>query len=247
LAKNVSIIFHDIVLPETIIPVHPKIKSLFGLTKWHQETIKRLFPQFKVNVINYGIEKNNTIVEKLRNNFIYSSFPNRGLVVLLRMWPQIKEIIPDATLSVYCDLQQEWVNRVAPEMLIEIKESINQKDITNYGWVDKSTLMQAWNKAEYWLYPCIFEETFCLTALEAAISRVLPLTNGLAALSETARNGIIIDGDPLTTSWQIRCIEKFKRIIKNDNLRNTILEQNYQYASEMNWKSQTEKFFKLII
>ena len=247
LAKNVSVIFHDIIPSETIVPVHPKIKLIFGLTRWHQQKIKTLFPQFNVNYINYGIDKSEINGNKLKNNFIYSSFPNRGLVVLLNMWPRIKEIIPDATLSVYCNLQQEWVNQVAPEMMKEIKESINQKDITNYGWVDKQTLMRAWNNAEYWLYPCIFEETFCLTALEAAISRTLPITNGLAALSETARNGIIIDGDPLSTTWQLRCLAKLKRIIKNDNLRNTILDQNYKMAESMNWESQTEKFkFNLV-
>jgi len=158
------------------------------------------------------------------------------------MWPDIKRAIPDATLSVYCNLEQDWVNQVAPETMKNVKKMINQPGITNYGWVAKQLLMRAWSSADYWLYPCTFEETFCLTALEAAVSRTFVITNGLAALSETAKHGITVDGNPLTTEWKIRCIEKLKGIVKNENLKNSILNRNENWAKTMSWKSQTERF-----
>jgi glycosyltransferase involved in cell wall biosynthesis len=205
LAKNVGVIFHDLILPETIIPVDPKIKWLLGLTEWHQNRIKEIFPAFNVGYINYGIDFHETPAHaKVRNSFIYSSFPNRGLVVLLEMWCDIKRVIPDATLSVYCNLEQDWVNQVAPETMKNVKKMINQPGITNYGWVSKQTLMRAWSSADYWLYPCTFEETFCLTALEAAVTRTFVITNGLAALSETAKHGITVEGNPLTAEWKLR-------------------------------------------
>jgi glycosyltransferase involved in cell wall biosynthesis len=242
LAKSVSVIFHDIVVPETIIPVHPKIKWLLGLTEWHKTQIKELFPSFNVGYINYGINFPETKMVKVKNSFIYSSFPNRGLIVLLQMWPEIKRVLPDATLNVYCDLQQEWVNKIAPEMMQTVKSMINQPGVTNHGWVSKQVLTDAWSSADYWLYPCIFEETFCLTALEAAASRTFVITNGLAALSETSRHGITVEGNPFTDEWKIRCLEKLKNIVKNENLKNTILNKNEKWAKTMSWKSQTDKF-----
>jgi hypothetical protein len=122
-SKNVHLIFHDNLSPEMVIPIHPKIKNVWGLTEWHAKQIKSIFPQFNVNYINYGVESrhfNGNV--KTKNSFIYSSFPNRGLIVLLKMWPKIVKRFPDATLNIYCDLEQEWVNHVAPEMMESIKK-----------------------------------------------------------------------------------------------------------------------------
>jgi tetratricopeptide (TPR) repeat protein len=242
--KNVGVIFHDLLIPETIIPNHPKLKWIFGLTDWHGEQIKKMFPCFKeiVHTTNYGIEKFE-ISSKIKNSFIYSSFPNRGLSVLLKLWPRILELLPDATLNVYCDLNHEWTNKVAPDEISFIKQNINKPGIVNHGWVSKKELYDAWSKTEYWLYPCIFEETFCLTAYEAAISKTFVITNNLAGLSETVGNrGLIIEGDPTTTMWQDTFIERFKGL--NETFKNQMILKNYNFVRS--WKEQTEKLMKHI-
>jgi len=246
LSKSVGVIFHDNLLPEMIIPKHPKLKCLLGLSKWHAENIKNVFPQFDVKFSYYGIDNSplKTQALKVKNSFIYSSFPNRGLVILLRMWPEIVGLFPDSTLNIYCNLEQDWVNQVAPEQMKEIKETIKYKGIKVHGWVSKSVLAEAQSKSHYWLYPCIFEETFCLTAMEAAISKTIVLTNGLAALSETARHGITIPGNPWSTEWQQRCLNLLFKIMETGEHRS--VETNYNWASSLTWKSQTTQFSKLI-
>jgi len=249
-AENIYLIFHDLLSPEMIIPQHPKIKGVFGLTDWHANLIKNTFPQFKeiVYTSNYGIDQTKFHSSvKVRNSFIYSSFPNRGLLILLKMWPRIIEEFSDATLNIYCNLEQEWVNRVAPDTMREIKAllKVNKRGITVHGWVSKSELAEAWAKTDYWLYPCTFEETFCLTAVEAAITKTCVISNNLAALQETVGDrGIIVEGNPYELEWQIRCLEKLKFIMNSQNLKNTLLEKNYQWAMERSWKAQTEKFSK---
>jgi glycosyltransferase involved in cell wall biosynthesis len=248
--KKISIIFHDNLSPELVIPIDPKIKTLFGLTDWHAKKIKSVFPQFKTQVINYGVDSIPfKTVKKTENSFIYSSFPNRGLIVLLTMWPKIIKEFPDATLNIYCNLEQEWVNTVSPEMMVAIKKllKINKTGVTVHGWVSKDVLAEAWNKTEYFLYPCIFEETFCLTALEAAISKTCVISNGLAALSETARHGVTIDGNPLDPSWQIRCLEKLFYIMQSNNLRTTLIEQNCNWAKQLTWQHQAKVFVESLI
>lgn len=243
-SENVHIIFHDNLQPELIIPIHAKIKNLFGLTQFHASNIKRSFPQFNVTHLNYGVDQtmfNGNI--KTKNSFIYSSFPNRGLIVVLRMWPKIIKQFPDATLNIYCNLEQEWVNTNYPDMMEQIRKllKINRQGIKVHGWVSKSELAEAWNSSEYFLYPCIFEETFCLTALEAAISQTCIISNGLAALSETAKNGITVEGNPLLPEWEIRCFEKLKHIMLSENYKRDLIEKNYRWAHTLTWKSQTEK------
>jgi predicted O-methyltransferase YrrM len=244
---NIGIIFHDILIPETIIPKHEKIKWIFGLTDWHSNTIKNMFPQHNVITMNYGIDLQKFKIQpKIKNSFIYSSFPNRGLSVLLKMWPRIQKLFPDAKLNVYCNLEQEWVNRVAKDEMIEIKERL--KTLTGvivHGWVDKQTLIHAWETAEYWFYPCKFEETFCLTALEAAISKTFVISNNLAALGETIGNrGLIVHGNALTEEWQDQVIEKLSKLEKTT--KENLIEINYNWAKERSWESQAHKFANIV-
>jgi glycosyltransferase involved in cell wall biosynthesis len=248
-AQNIGLIFHDNLSPELIIPVHDKIKNIWGLTQWHANQIKQVFPQFedKIGYINYGVDQSKFHKStKIKNKFIYSSFPNRGLVILLKMWPKIIKEYPDSTLHIYCNLEQEWVNAVAPEMMKEIKTllKINKTGIKNHGWVSKKELAESWGSAEYFLYPCIFEETFCLTALEAAISETCVITNGLAALGETAKHGLTIYGNPLTQEWQKECLNKLFEIMKGK--RNNYNHLNYNFAKELSWKTQAMKLINLL-
>ena len=83
------------------------------------------------------------------------------------MWPRILNILPDATLNIFCNLEHSWVNGVAPDEMKEIKIllKINKKGIINHGWVSKDKLYFTWEQTEYFLYPCkfIFGEQYIFT------------------------------------------------------------------------------------
>jgi hypothetical protein len=239
--EKIKVIFHDNLVPETVIPIHPKIE-LYGLTDWHSGCIKQTFPQFPVKTQHYGVN-NIPILTKIKNSFIYSSFPNRGLSVLLKMWPRIIQEFPDSTLNIFCNLDHKWTNQVAPQEIREIKSllKVNKTGITLHGWVPKNELISWWGKTEYFLYPCIFEETFCLTAMEAAASKTLVITNGLAGLSETAKFGITVPGNPKETKWQNDCLKMLFEVMEKRNFEE-IINQNYNFAKSLNWNSQTLKF-----
>ena len=180
--------------------------------------------------------------------FIYSSFPNRGLLQLLQMWPKIVSKYPTASLHIYADVDGKWVNSVEPNKMSQIRQLLNYyKDIKSinivyHGWVSKSTLTAAWLDADYWLYPCTFMETFCLTALEAAISKTVCITNGLAALQNTVGDrGVCVDGDATTREWQDKALEALFSIMENKEAREKLIEKNYQWASKLTWKNQAYK------
>lgn len=204
--ENVYLILHDIMPIGSTFIRNAKLKAIYCLSDWHAEFTKRIFAPC-ANIIrpfSYGCANkliDMSKVKKTRWSFIYSSFPNRGLLPLLQMWKRIVEIQPRATLNLYCDLDGEWVNQNYPAQMGEIRDllsayaadEVTADTITVHGWVDKATLSAAWRSADIWFYPCIFEETFCLTALEAATAGVLVVTNGIAALQTTVGDrGIII-------------------------------------------------------
>jgi glycosyltransferase involved in cell wall biosynthesis len=204
--ENVYLILHDIMPVGSTFLANPKLKGVYCLSDWHTELTKRMLTPVApiVRTFSYGCANKPVDMaktKKVRWSFIYSSFPNRGLLPLLQMWGRIVAIQPRATLNLYCDLAGEWVNQNYPEQMAEIRtlldayaaDEVTAESITVHGWVDKATLAAAWRSADIWFYPCIFEETFCLTALEAATAGVLAVTNGIAALQTTVGDrGIIV-------------------------------------------------------
>jgi tetratricopeptide (TPR) repeat protein len=245
---NVYLVLHDLGPTGTVIPFHPKLKKILCLTKWHEEYFLQTFPAFRgrTDAFYYGIDSSRfKPTLKVRHSFIYSSFPNRGLLPLLQMWPAIKNALPDATLHVYSDIEGKWVNQVAKQQMDEIRRLLANglNGVTVHGWVSKPELADAWSKADVWLYPCIFQETFCLTALEAAATRTLAIAPPLAALQETVGNrGILLEGNPMEKDWQDRALRELIQVLQNPIRKTELLERNYQWANSISWKQRGEEF-----
>jgi predicted O-methyltransferase YrrM len=247
---NVYLVLHDLGPTGIVIPTNEKLKKILCLTDWHVEYFLQTFPAFKgkTESFYYGIDQSRFKPSlKVRHSFIYSSFPNRGLLPLLQMWPAIKLAIPDATLNVYSDIDGAWVNQVAKEQMDEIKRLLapGMPGVTVHGWVSKPTLADAWSKADVWFYPCIFQETFCLTALEAAATKTLAVSVPLAALQETVGNrGVLLAGNPMTKEWQDKAVRELVQVLQDIGRKNQLLEKNYHWANSISWKQRGEEFAK---
>jgi hypothetical protein len=255
--ENVYLVVHDLMPSGIVIPLDKKLKQIFCLTEWHVEYMSHIFPSLKNLLVPfyYGIDfnkfKNENIMLKEQYKFIYSSFPNRGLLQLLQMWPKIYEFQPQASLHIYCDIDGKWVNQVQGEMMNKIRQLFieygvqqNKMNIHYHGWVNKQVLAESWLTADIWFYPCTFMETFCLTALEAAITKTLVITNNLAALQNTVgHRGVVIKGEPMETEWQEIALLKIKKYLDPENihLKNELIERNYEWASKLSWASQANK------
>ena len=63
------------------------------LTEWHRDLFLNKYPELKekIHIINNGITNSlfKSKLSKIPNKFIYSSRPDRGLNVLLDLWPKI--------------------------------------------------------------------------------------------------------------------------------------------------------------
>ena len=255
--ENVYMVVHDLTPTGIVIPMDKKLKKIFCLTEWHVDYLSQIYPSLKdiLTPFYYGIDfnkfKNDNIVLKQQYKFIYSSFPNRGLLQLLQMWPKIYLFQPQASLHIYCDIDGKWVNDVQPQMMQQIRELFkeyrveeNNMNIHYHGWVNKRVLADAWLSADIWFYPCTFMETFCLTALEAATTRTLAITNNLAALQNSVgHRGVVIKGDPIEAEWQEKALEKIKKYLDptNAHLKDELIERNYEWASGLSWESRAKQ------
>lgn len=254
-SENVYFVIHDIYPIGCIIPNDIKLKNILCLSEWHTSIICKEYSTLESKIVPfyYGIDHNKFFIEnskdinyKDRYKFIYSSFPNRGLYELLIMWRKIYQYQPQATLHIYSDVNHTWSNSVEPEKMNNIRDLLNEylsknMGIYYHGWVNKTELANAWKTAGIWLYPCTFKETFCLTALEAAATKTLVITNDLGALQNTAKRGIIIPGDATTIEWQEKTLQIVYSILNNELDTSFIIQENYEWAYPLTWKNQAMK------
>lgn len=244
--ENIYMVIHDLTTSGNVIPMHNKLKNVFCMSEWHHSYFTSMFPSLKnvtIPFYNGTSFKYNKLINKIPFKFIYSSYPNRGLLHLLEMWPKIYEKQPRATLHIYCDLTKQWVNPIEHDNIDKINELIElhkDKGIFCHNRVSKQELEYAWQTSDIWLYPCTFQETFCITALEAAITKTFVITNDLAGLQNTVGDrGIVIKGNPSTNEWKKQTLEQlFPYLEGHNNMKDFMINKNYEWAKNFTWENR---------
>ena len=122
---------------------------------------------------------------KIKNKFVWTTCSYRGLIVLLNLWDEILEVMPDATLDI--SSYEEFPNPQRHNVDFEIASIINRHSdsVRHHGQLNTEELYELISKAEYWLYTCTVCETSCITALEMLVQEVVCLYYPLGGLVDT--------------------------------------------------------------
>lgn len=169
------------------------------------------------------------------------------------MWMDIRKVLDDATLFIHCDVDNHWINQqdIYKDQVMKIKSLIF--DLKNHGvfykgWTSKEELSHSWKEASIWFYPTTFLETFCLTALEAAVSKTLAITFPIGSLQETVGDrGLLINQNILTTKGRENTLgELFSIILGQTKKREELIERNYAWGIQKTWEKRAEDFLKLL-
>jgi len=233
------------------------IDKVVTLTPWHKSNISNVYPNIhhnKIKVINNGIdisqfpntkEIDGESIQKIRNKFIWSSRTERGLHIVLNLWGEILEKIPDATLDI-CSYGK-FPKDPADQKMLDI---INGYDsITYHGKLSAIELYELMSISEYWLYTSTFPETSCITAMEMLVKSGNEIET-LMNLSEENKTELIKNGKEyaLTCSWTNRAVQ-WMDIISNEysvsNERIEYLHNNFTLPGEhINFLKKLESEFK---
>lgn len=188
-------------------------------------------------------------IQRDNHRIIYMSSNERGLRILLDIWPEVKRAVPDATLTPYYGWQSfDSVNRDNPErmawkatMVARMKELDGVSESVRLGQDD---LVKEMFKSGVWAYPSFFPEVNCITAQKAQAAGCIPVTSTFAALQDVVSDefGVKVDMGAFTPED----IEKYKQELIKTLLHRPIesrCKAMMQWARDKyDWKNVAEQW-----
>lgn len=194
-ARKKYLWIHDVIEKEefTEYRLNNLTKVMF-VSQYHADLYKDVIPKKKIFVTGNGIdpqafEAMDSKFKRTSHRMIYMSAHERGLEVLYDIWPEVKKVVPDASLDVYYGWKsydaitkdnppmQQWKH----DMIAKEKKL---KGVTNHGRIGHEKIIEEIFKADIFAYPCTFPEVFCTTALKAMAGGAYPVTSDFAVLKD---------------------------------------------------------------
>ncbi len=177
----------EIGIPEKI----KDIDIVVGVSDWHCNDLKNNYKLEKVTYVKNAISDNFknlfSSAEDLRNHkktlkACYTSAPYRGLEILAHSIPLFKKKLE---FDIFSSMK-----------LYQIDDSIEFENIYLYcqsflgvkyhGVLPQKILAQQLKSSTFFTYPCIMEETFCLSQLEALAAGCKSIVSDIGALKSTS-------------------------------------------------------------
>jgi glycosyltransferase involved in cell wall biosynthesis len=156
-----------------------KIKKIIAVSEFHKKRCELFFKKTPIHVCNNGFYPSVVNYKKFdkvsKPKLIYSSIPQRGLDILLSA---TKLIDLDFELYIFSDYQPDWEsNRIFDKFGEDSR-------IFFFGQTPNKSVRKICDQAHIFSYPCIYEETFCLSLVEAMSSGCLPVCPLIGAIPE---------------------------------------------------------------
>ncbi len=180
---------------------------------------------------------------KKENEFIYASAPNRGLDVLLDLWPEIHKQLPEYTLKLAGSVDMYNIESNDPqqnterENFLQIGNELYNQEIEGVKWLGglkHADLIKEIEKSKCLLYPSTFPETCCHVVNLALHAGCIPVTSSLGALAEKIINedtGLIINGSPGSPEFKQEYVNRVVDLIKSGRLDRMIAFNRGNYTA----------------
>jgi len=210
------------------------IDEIVCLTRWHAHHTESLYGlsagrcQSLPNGMDLHLFPRAVPTQGARMAWLSS--PDRGVDVLLEMWPDVRKRWPQATLDVFygweaidkivaMDSGSGYAQRLLAfkHYVEELVESVGGEEggVRWRGRVPQAQVAAALYDVDVWAYPTYFMETYCMSALDAQAAGVFPVTSRLAGLCETvACDDLLVDGWPNNETYRKLWLKKLEHVVE---------------------------------
>lgn len=214
-------------------PAHIPLDRIFAVSHWQKEEWSRHFgiPDERFYLTRNGVDLTifKPAEKRDRRRLVYVSRPERGLDVMLELFPHIRQMVPDAELHIYTyQLPDDRLDDLVYQLAL-------QPGVYMRGSLPKASLASEIAIARLMVYPSTWQETSCIAAIEAQACGTPVVASTLAALSETVHDGVsgyLIPGDPHTEGFGRHFIEAVATLMNDDEVWQK-LSQGARYRCEL--------------
>ena len=217
-----------------------KIDKIIVLSDWHKSFFQTYYeiPDNKIEIIGNGITTSlfgiTDVSKKIQNRFIWTSCLNRGIERTIEILKIVQKVYPELELHVFRDTEGK-------DELVKNYE-IDAPFVKFHGRVDNLQIIEEFKQSDIWFYPTTFSETYCISALEAQMSKCVTIATNVASLSTTVGNrGILIPYD----FDNEKIAEIVIDILQNEELKSKLRGKGYDFAVKQDWKDVSKKWLKL--
>jgi glycosyltransferase involved in cell wall biosynthesis/GT2 family glycosyltransferase len=186
---------------------HNTVNHIVSPSQWNKERLIRYhnIPDHKITVIPNGVADIFSYSDKKTKTMIYTSIPYKGLEVLSIVIQKIHQRHPDAKFKIFSSMSLYGPSN---DIFLDLYDHLKTFPYVEYSQaVDQEELVPHYQEAAFFIHPNIWEETFCVSMVEAMKSGAYPIITNIGALAEVAGENnasvVPIDGIPTSKGYQV--------------------------------------------
>ncbi|WP_161787604.1 glycosyltransferase family 4 protein [Pseudohaliea rubra] len=241
--------------------IYPDIDQFFCVSEWQARTFIQAhsIPRERIFITGNGIFPDNFADMPLPERaprLVYSATPFRGLEYMPEYFSALRREHPELGFDVCSGMALYGHTREEDEKAYgALYKELQASGAEVHGPLKQKKLAEIMCKARIYTYPNIFEETFCISVLEAQAAGLAVVTSKKAALAERIEHGVdgfLIEGHPSERSYRDAFLSTVDRLLTDQDLwatvsaraRDTAMRQSYRQLAE-SWMGCFNELLKL--
>jgi glycosyltransferase involved in cell wall biosynthesis len=237
------------------------VDKWFGVCDQHTNYLKKLAPRpDKWGTIPLGCSPEWYRDERVPGRVIFTSSNDRGLHLLLNVWPEIKKAVSYANLKIFYHMSYDHMINIEPDnknempLVVEMAQRmryckyaidrIKHLDVEHCGSVSMKQMIKEQNETSVFAFPCstvAFSEGFSLSTLQALASYTVPVITSQDCLGTVYENsGAVIIPAPVSKNLD----EFTNAVIKgltDKEYADRIIDKCRIFAYKHDWKEIVSK------
>lgn len=175
---------------------------------------------------------------RVPHRFLWVSQKERGLAEFLAFFPRVRAMLPGAELHVF--------REVPPELAHDRPDYVRFR-----GHVPNTQVVQEMQQADYWLYPTHFDETYCISALEAQMAGCICIASACGALVETLggprtdRAVLLHEAYNTPAFWDEVC-KAIAAVEASPTEKRRMRERAHEWALGQTWGRRKQEWYDLL-
>lgn len=230
------------------------IDAYVYVSHWQNEKFRYIhqIPLENAYIIKNAIEPIK-LIEKPKDKIklIYTSMPYRGLDIILKVFEKLNR--NDIELDIYSSniiYGEEYVEYVGDQYDELFEKAKNMKNVNYIGYAPHEEVIKALQGAHIFAYPCIYEETACLSMIEAGAAGCNLVVTNIGGLPETGGpypRYVVIQ--PSEEEIVNRYAKELNEVIDNywsDENQKMLKEQSEYFNKHYSWENRKHEWIKLL-